>query len=346
MTSTSLPSSPLISVIIPIYNVENYISQCLGSIVNQTYSNLEIICIDDGSTDNSAKIISNFSILDKRIILITQNNEGVSVARNKGIAKSTGEFITFVDSDDYLEPNAIEIIYKHFKTPDIDFVSFGHRSFSTESILSSPESSQTSIYKNPRTFFSHKSWILYISVTAWSKMYRTSFIKSNNLLFPIGLLNEDTAFHWSCISYARKIVLASEIVYNYRIRLGSIMSTIRERRKNIGLHFLYNLDVIYECWSKNKFIESNRNLFQYLFEIHVRLSFTYANQSDIDTLYYKIKFYSKKWGIEPRKFTLAYDLLHRKKTNKLKYRFFNSLRKKYHQLISTYNHDSTFFPTA
>ena len=101
----------LISVVVPVYNVEKYIDRCLNSIINQTYRKLEIIIVNDGSTDNSRKIIDKFSKMDSRIIVIDKNNGGLSEARNVGINAATGDYITFIDSDDFVSYDYIEYLY-------------------------------------------------------------------------------------------------------------------------------------------------------------------------------------------------------------------------------------------
>lgn len=110
----------MISVIIPIYNVEEYLEKCVNSVLNQTYSDLEIILVDDGSTDNSGKICDELKNKDNRIIVIHQENQGLSAARNAGIAKALGEYIAFVDSDDYIMEDMYETLYKNLEKTDAD----------------------------------------------------------------------------------------------------------------------------------------------------------------------------------------------------------------------------------
>ena len=112
----------MISIIIPIYNVEKYLEKCLDSILNQTYKNLEIILIDDGSTDNSPNICNSYCEKDKRIKIIHKNNEGVSSARNKGIELSKGKYIVFIDSDDYVSNEHIEVLYDCIISNNVDLV--------------------------------------------------------------------------------------------------------------------------------------------------------------------------------------------------------------------------------
>lgn len=111
-----------ISVIIPIYNVEQYLSQCLDSIINQTYTNLEIILINDGSTDNSEKICNQYKLLDPRIIVIHKTNGGLSDARNTGIKIATGDYISFVDADDFIDENMYTILFQKINTTNADII--------------------------------------------------------------------------------------------------------------------------------------------------------------------------------------------------------------------------------
>mgnify|MGYP000402777769 FL=1 len=117
-----MKNTPLISVIVPVYKVEKYLAECLDSICRQTYKNIEIICINDGSPDDCAEILQNYAACDSRITVITQQNQGLSAARNAGFAAATGEYITFVDSDDFISLIMIEELYKKAKQTNADIV--------------------------------------------------------------------------------------------------------------------------------------------------------------------------------------------------------------------------------
>ena len=117
----------MISVIVPIYNVEEYLPTCIESILNQTYKDLEILLIDDGSTDNSGKICDEYAKQDKRCIVIHQQNKGVSATRNTGLNYATGKYISFVDGDDYIHPQMIEILYNEIRKGDFDFSMILHK---------------------------------------------------------------------------------------------------------------------------------------------------------------------------------------------------------------------------
>lgn len=118
-----------ISVIVPIYNVEQYLSQCLDSIINQTYTNLEIILINDGSTDNSEKICNQYKLLDPRIIVIHKTNGGLSDARNTGIKIATGDYISFVDADDFIDKNMYTILFQKINTTNADIIWYNHYNY-------------------------------------------------------------------------------------------------------------------------------------------------------------------------------------------------------------------------
>ncbi len=125
-------NDPLFSIIIPVYNMELYLERCLNSIINQTYKNLEIITINDGSTDNSLNILKSFSNNDNRVVVIDKNNEGIGGACLDGLAIAKGDYISFVDSDDYCELNTYEILCDHLKKQDVDLIQFCDRHFNSE----------------------------------------------------------------------------------------------------------------------------------------------------------------------------------------------------------------------
>lgn len=219
----------MISIIIPIYNVERYLSQCLESVINQTYKELEIICINDGSPDNSLKILEKFQKKDNRIKLITQKNQGLAGARNTGINNATGEFIFFLDSDDWLPLNAIELLYNKQKNEDADIVIGGRN---TITLKKENKFFPKSYEKNLKfkeyimRSFKDKSF----RAVAWGKLYKKDIIKKYRLYFPKGLLYEDLLFLMRYLYYSKKITVLSECVYNYRYdRKDSIINTINTK---------------------------------------------------------------------------------------------------------------------
>ena len=195
---------PLVSIIVPVYNVELYIGECIASLTNQTYSNIEIILVDDGSKDKSGLICDDYAGKDERIKVIHIQNSGVSHARNTGIEAANGEWITFVDSDDTIDnetlTKSISYIKRHLN--EIDVLQFG----STESQLEFNYSTKQEAIN------SHK-----LRKNACASLYRASIIKNNNIRFIEGLrLGEDQLFNYSVIHHSRFCQRISDNFYNYR----------------------------------------------------------------------------------------------------------------------------------
>lgn len=234
---------PKISIIIPVYNVENYLNQCLESVVNQTYQNLEIIVINDGSTDNSAKICDEFAYKDNRIIVIHKENGGISSARNIGIEKSSGEYIMFLDSDDWIELNTCEIALKIAEEQSADVVFWPYiREFTNTSKKKKLFDGDFIVFDGYEVKKKlHRRMIGIIDdelskpenadaiVTVWGKLYRSHLIKKNNIRFVdtniIGS-SEDALFNLYVFKYVRKAVYISKYLYHYRRNNISSFTTI------------------------------------------------------------------------------------------------------------------------
>ena len=221
-----------ISAIVPVYNVEKYLKECLDSIINQTLTDIEIICINDGSTDNSLKILNEYAEKDKRVKIFTQKNQGLSIARNNGMKYAKGEYISFIDSDDYIELNTFEKLYDKATRDDLDILMF--KSFVYDE--QKQKINEFDAYHDLEVFdkfikniFCHldtKEFTHRISVTSWSKIYKTDFLKSNEINFPEKLLFEDNAFFYETYLKAKTVSIYPERLYYYRInRENSITKT-------------------------------------------------------------------------------------------------------------------------
>ena len=215
--------NPLVSIIVPIYKVEQYLQRCLDSLVNQTYTNLEIILVDDGSPDSCPKICNEYAAKDKRIVVIHKENGGLSDARNAGLDAITGEFISFVDSDDYIEPNYVFFLLQKMLENPCDFVIADYQQ-SQESKETIHCRSEEEIIEGNNKIISTFCRDLY-PVCSVAKLYKSSFIKRNNLRFEKGLLFEDQL--WSCemATKAQKICICKEKIYHYVVRNDSIMTS-------------------------------------------------------------------------------------------------------------------------
>ena len=220
-----------VSVIIPIYNVEKYLAKCLDSIVNQTYQNLEIICVDDGSPDNSADIVRCFAQKDSRIIFIRKENGGLSSARNEGIKHATGEYTVFVDSDDWLDIETIKTAVETAERDNVEMVMWGYiREYKNNSIEKHIFSSDRIFNREETRNFVHRRIVGLLGEelanpgnadslgTAWGKLYNTKKIKDNNLEFVdtkiIG--TEDVLFNTYYFGYVENCEFINKPFNHYR----------------------------------------------------------------------------------------------------------------------------------
>lgn len=224
----------LVSVIVPVYNVEKYLSQCLDSIIHQTYKNLEIILVNDGSTDGSGKICDDYAAKDGRIKVIHQENGGLSDARNKGLDLMTGQFVTFVDSDDYLENNCIHTLYTYAYTckTDISIGKFIEFEENTSQFLFHNHlnnGNKIEFLTGDQCLERHHKYFLGIFVTACAKLYRTSLFNDSNpcksIRYPLGVLHEDQYTTHKLFFKSNKIVFVNDYLYVYRVRKNSITNT-------------------------------------------------------------------------------------------------------------------------
>ena len=212
---------PKISVVVPVYNVEKYLRRCLDSICGQTYRNLEIICVNDGSTDGSLAILEEYAARDSRVCIITQQNAGLSAARNTALEHATGEWIAGVDSDDYLDLDAYEYAIAGVDD-EIDIICYGTRVIwqNIPPDIRMEQYLELSQQDGQPSFES----LTQISGSFWNKLWRRKLVKQYCGSFPVGLWFEDVYFYWTLAPFARKISYRPEKKYNY-IRHGcSIMS--------------------------------------------------------------------------------------------------------------------------
>lgn len=227
---------PKISVIIPVYNVEKFLRECLDSIVNQVFQDIEIICVDDQSTDNSLEILQEYARKDKRIIILqNERNHGLAYTRNVGLKKATGDYILFVDSDDYIEKNLLEIVAK--KADGFDIVCFDYRK--QDELYAGMDGHS---YVVPDGEYYEKDFFIEavnsnsIIYSAWSKLYSREFLDVNNIRFTDNLFYEDILFCFQCLTKAKKVYSIGKKLYIYRIRSESIM-TKKLSGKNVEDYF-------------------------------------------------------------------------------------------------------------
>ena len=254
-SSSSIKNSNIkISVIVPVYNVENYLSQCLKSIINQTYKNLEIICVNDGSTDKSLMILKEYEKKDKRIKVISQNNKGLAGTKNVGMKIATGDYITFVDSDDYIDLNVyekcIESIIKY--KPDIVVYQIHFEKSKKQRIIKGKIyiNDSLSAIKNNKVFPS-----------SCNKVFKKKLLENEYFMEDIKYA-EDLLFRDMIFPKASIIVLVPKISYHYRnIRIGSLENSLKIKTKLEA--FLKGIEYLFQYYKKNKYFKFMRFIFEH-----------------------------------------------------------------------------------
>ena len=244
----------MISVIVPVYNVEKYLEECLESIKRQTYTDIEVILVNDGSIDRSKEICERYCEKDSRFKLVNQENKGLSGARNRGMLESKGEFISFVDSDDVLKEDMLEQLMKQMTSEDIDIIECWYTNEKQELELSTP--------KNVKTIFQGDSKEALVSLckdnivrlNAVAKLFRRQVIV--NFPFLEGLFYEDVYGGIGILKHIRKMVKINYIGYYYRVRQGSIMN----REFNIK-----NLDLFTICDKLEQLYQGDTDSLAYIY---------------------------------------------------------------------------------
>lgn len=219
-----------VSVIIPVYNVEKYLQRCLDSVFNQTFSDLEIICVNDGSPDNSLEILQENAKKDKRIKVISQSNQGLSQARNNGMLHASGKYLCFLDSDDFLSDNFVECLYKKAEEENADVVMTNVR------YVSPKKTKQTNFSDAVFTKFYDKLNVFSSSACS-NRLYRYDFAMKHKLSFPSGIYYEDILFVLQACYYSNKLATVSGGYYNYIANPCSITNDPKklEKRKKDSL---------------------------------------------------------------------------------------------------------------
>ncbi|MBO6271633.1 glycosyltransferase [bacterium] len=214
---------PKVSIILPVYNVESYLRQCLDSIIMQTLEDIEIICVNDGSTDNSLEILQEYKNKDSRIKIINQENRGQGVARNIALENITGDYIGFVDPDDYISPNMYKTLYETAIKHNCDIV---EESFYIKNEIRNYLKKRKNKLNLPKNkIFNYKvkkNYVFSPNLAIWNKLYKTSFIKENDIKFFETKKGEDIIFTIKSRVLASKIVYIDNADYYYRIKKDNV----------------------------------------------------------------------------------------------------------------------------
>ena len=215
------------SIIVPLYNVEQYLPKCLESLQQQTYQDFEVICVNDGSMDNSAAIAEEWKArFDNQYIIIHQENQGLSAARNTGLNASQGDYVLFLDSDDWLESNALQLLSDNLD--DEDMLCFNGRRYfeDTKQYEEADSLKQESNLSGWEYYCRHAlDSRRFAFVCVVLRCYKREFLLKSNLLFKPGIFHEDNLFTPYACYYAQKVSVISDVLYDYRVRSSSIMTS-------------------------------------------------------------------------------------------------------------------------
>lgn len=309
-----------ITVIIPVYNVERYLSQCLNSVIKQTYTNFEIIAINDGSTDGSLNILNQYKMKYRNIYIINQENQGQSIARNKGIERATGDYIYFLDADDYIATNTFQILIETFEEYNVDLIKF-----SAEIVIDGIDIQVNKNRYNFDQYFNEnkiyrKDEFLDLNIKSFSAspvlyIVKREILQSNKIRYKAGIIHEDDLFTSEVLLNTNKAVYISENFYKRRLRKNSVMTEedIFHRKKSFNSKCiiaieLRNLLQNYVNYKEREFIQDR---------INKTIRYLARNYSEID-YFYKIKTI-KTLGISAM-LKYHYYLLRKLVGNLLKYR--------------------------
>lgn len=256
---------PKVTLIIPVYNSEKYISTCLDSILNQTYTDYEILIVNDGSKDNSKKIIDEYkNKYQEKIISIEQENKGVSITRNESIQKANGKYIMFIDNDDYLDKDYIERFINTIEEKDYDIVIGGYRRITdTKKIIRELKLKDT-------------EWSKLMVMAPWAKIYKKQFLLDNNITFLKNNLGEDVYFNLKAMLLSNKIKIIDYVGYNWFFNTKSVSNTIQKNITQLQVYELLN--GCYEELKQANLLEKNYEIIKTYFTRYIVWILSFATK--------------------------------------------------------------------
>lgn len=243
---------PKVSIIVPVYNVEKYIEKCLNSLVKQTMEDIEIIIVNDGSKDKSINVINKFiKQYPEKIKYLEKKNGGLSDARNYGLPYAKGEYIAFLDSDDYVEEDMYEKMYELAKKENSDMVECNF-------IWEYPNKQKEDV---GQIYTNKKQMLEMVRVVAWNKLIRTNIVIENKITFPKGYRYEDVEFTYKLVPYLNKVSFLKKTCVHYVQRENSISNLQNERTKEI----FYVLDHVLDFYKKNNIYDEYKEELEYIY---------------------------------------------------------------------------------
>jgi glycosyltransferase involved in cell wall biosynthesis len=298
----------MISVIIPIYNDQDFLETTLTSVLSQTYKDFEVICVDDGSTDFSLQMATEIAKVDSRLKVFSKKNGGVSSARNLGLKVAQGEFIFFMDGDDNLPPDALRTLLSLIKKDESD-AAVGQIAISYEAHEELKES-DLSYYKIERAGVFDVSDHLIDSFHSSSCgiLFRKRLIENHNLSYPEGLHYEDAYWHWVYFSKCKKVSFTKEVVYNYVRHSSSIMSSTFEGKESLAIQHLFIGEEILTFWQKEGELNQHLAIAGRIIETYFWFAIRFSQQFEKSRVAYECGRILRKFNIDVSKSELLSSL--------------------------------------
>ena len=245
--------NPKFSLIVPVFNVAEFLPECLKSIQDQSYMNYELILINDGSTDSSGTICDNFANVHLNAKVIHKKNEGLSSARNTGLRISKGDFIWFIDSDDWIKKNALETLVKYISKYDIEILTFLHITYKDGQKIHNSNYNKLEInLLDGASFINQNDFYPMV----WIHLYKRQFLHNNQLYFNEAIVHEDVDFSLTCYALVEKILFVPHALYFYRIRANSITTKINMIRFKSLIELIRTCNNLKDSDIENSFLEN------------------------------------------------------------------------------------------
>lgn len=285
---------PMLSIIVPIYNTEKYLKECMESLTHQTCKDIEIICVNDGSTDNSLNIIQEYANQDDRVKIINQTNQGQSAARNNGLKNAKGRYITFIDSDDYLDLNTYEVALSNIE--NVDIVCFGVKTFGSCSTKQKKSDDEYYEIKQEGLIELNDKIRFETDCSVCNKIFKREILDKYNIDFPQGMHYEDAEFYFKYINVITKAIFINKYFYHYRRRENSIMSNTFNGCE-YAIDHLYIVKRLYEFLKINNLYEKREKLFAKIFTAYFKLAYYHSLEEKKTEIFELAKKYANKFSI-------------------------------------------------
>lgn len=274
---------PLVSIIVPIYNVEQYIEECIKSIVNQTLTQIEIILVNDGTKDDSINKIKKYIDNDDRIILINKENGGLSSARNKGLEIAKGDYILFIDSDDYIDTDMVQEMYESMSSNDLDIVMCGYKRVENEKVYEVHPPIESNIIFNKEDIIKiveqgHNTKSIWF---VWRNMYRKDILTKNSLTFNEDIkFGEDSVFNMNSFLSSNKIMSIDKCLYNYRLNPNSLTQSKHKPNleENVMLQYCEKIKIVKD-YNLNKGTTKKINIYFIVHSLNILIDNIYKGNN-------------------------------------------------------------------